>query len=172
MSILFIVAENGFRDEEYFEPKQILEDADFVCEVASTNDIYAKGKLGAIIMPTVSLDLIDLDDYIAIILVGGPGALEMGEDIRVESIIREAFSKNKLICAICIAPKILAKYGLLKDRTVTCWNCETELKNFDLNYVNQSVVIDESKEPVIITANNADDAIDFGHEILSYLTKK
>lgn len=165
--ILFFVAENGFKDEELFEPKQILEEAGHVCDIISTNAELAQGSDGAMVMPTVSLDSVTVVDYDAIVLIGGPGALEMGTDFMIQDIIMQASQKPEmLLCAICIAPQILAKLGLLKGKKATIYPTGVEaLKNAECEYIHEAVVIDDR----IITADGPQSAVEFGNTILDVL---
>lgn len=169
--ILFFVAANGFRDEEYFEPKQILEDAGHICEVTSTTPDMAQGKLGAVIMPTISLDSIIVDDFDAFVLVGGPGAAEMGNDFRIQDTIKEAYEKNKIICAICAAPAILAKMGLVENKSVTAHpSVLPQVKEFFGNIKEEPVVVDISLPPkILITANGPESSVEFGKTISEYI---
>jgi len=165
--VLFFIAEKNFRDEEYFEPKQILEDAGIICDCTSTNDDSAESKSGLIVMPTVSLNNVDVKDYEAFILVGGPGALKMGEDFRVKNIIIDAYNRKKLICAICVAPVILAKYGLVDGREISAWpTTKEEIEKSGAIYMSDEVIVDDSEEDnVIITGNGPDASISFGNAI-------
>lgn len=169
--ILFFVAENGFRDEEYFEPKQILEDAGHICEVTSQNPDIAQGKLGAVVMPTIPLENINVDQFDAFVLVGGPGAIEMGNDFRIQDIVKEAYDKNKIICAICAAPVILAKMSLLENKAVTSHSSvKDQVKSFYANIKDEPVVIDTSVTgKTVITADGPESAVEFGKTILEYL---
>ena len=170
--VLFIIAPEEFRDEELFEPKQILEDAGLLCNIVSTIDGVCKGKLGAQATTTVSLHTLDVAEYGAIVLVGGPGSVTLGDNFLITDILKEAHACHKLIAAICIAPTILAKMGLLKDKRATVH--ETGLEVFEehgVSYLNESVVIDTSeKDHVFITANGPLAAIQFGEKILEVLT--
>ncbi|MGM5483624.1 MAG: DJ-1/PfpI family protein [Nanobdellota archaeon] len=168
--VLFFIAENGFRDEEFFETKQVLEDGGYECDSVSTSNVECHGSQGMVIMPTQDIDQLDVDDYNAIVLVGGPGALEMGEDTRIQMAIKEAYDKKKIVNAICIAPLILAKLGFLKGRKATIFSGGVDkLKKFDLLYTDEDVVVDKSEEPVIITANGPGAAQSFGEKIKQLL---
>jgi len=59
MMVLLVVAQNGFRDEEYFKPKTILEDAGYRVKTGSVKVGTARGKLGG----TAKID-VALSDYI------------------------------------------------------------------------------------------------------------
>lgn len=57
-----------------------------------------------------------------IILPGGmPGAKHLDEDETVDSIVREAGEKGVYIAAICAAPMIPGKRGLLKGKRAVCY---------------------------------------------------
>lgn len=171
--VLFFIAESGFRDEEFFEPKQILEDAGFICDSVSTNESVAEGKMGAMVMPTTSLDVLDVNDYDAFVVVGGPGVLDMGEDVRVKDVLLEAHSKNKLIAAICMAPVILARYGILKDKEVTVFPTGVEaVKGLGAKYVDSDIVVDDSdSNHVLVTARDVEVAEKFGKKLKEMLEK-
>ena len=78
-----------------------------------------------------------------------------------------ANNKNKLICAICAAPKILGGMGLLTGKSATCFpGFEGDLSGAELS--EDFVVKDEN----IITAKGAGAAFPFGFKILANLTDK
>ena len=57
-----------------------------------------------------------------IILPGGmPGSTNLDKAECVEKYIKLALENDKLICAICAAPFILGKRGILKDKRATCF---------------------------------------------------
>ncbi len=72
--ILMVMAQNGFRDEEYEVPKSLFEKAGFEVVTASSEKGIAKGKLGAEVKVDLSFDEVNIRDYEAIVFVGGPGA--------------------------------------------------------------------------------------------------
>ena len=159
---LFFVAEKGFRDPELFKPKDVLENNGVECHVTSTGD-QAEGAEGAIVMCDVSLDKVNVDDYDAFILIGGPGTMSMNIPPIVQ-IFKEAESKGKLIAAICWAPAILAKNGFLEGKKATVWSgAVDDLKHNDANYIEEGVV-----EDGIITACGPQVANEFGEKILSH----
>lgn len=164
--VLFIVASKGFRDEEYFEPKQVLEDAGVLCEVTSENPIEAIGTQGAYIMPTISLENCTVSEFDAIILVGGKMINDIYNDFRVQDIVKEAERLQKILCAICSAPKILARLQLLEERTVCAHeSIYEELKNKGIQIIESDTYKDDTKMPIIISGKNYQAAHTFGHTI-------
>lgn len=79
-SAVIIIAFEGFRDEEYVEPKKILEKAGIEVTTASSKVGIAKGKLGISVKVDISLKEVNILDYDAIIFVGGPGSYAYFDD--------------------------------------------------------------------------------------------
>ena len=72
--VVMIIAEKNFRDEELLEPKKILEEEGASVTVASTTLRTATGMFGAKATPDILLSELKMDEYDAIIFVGGAGA--------------------------------------------------------------------------------------------------
>ena len=160
---LFFVAEKGFRDSELFKPKDVLENNGVKCHITSTGN-QAQGAEGAIVMCDVSLKEIKVEDYDAFILIGGPATMTLNIPPVIQ-ILKEAEAKGKLIAAICWAPAILAKNGLLEGKKATVWSgAIDDLKHNDAIYLEEGVV-----EDGIITACGPHVATEFGEKILSHL---
>lgn len=162
-SILMIIAPEGFRDEEFLEPKKIFEKNNIKVTVASKGVKTAKGKLGAEAKIDKDITAVALDDYGALVFVGGPGASVYFEDDTVLEMAKEAYDDGKVIAAICIAPSILANAGILSGKKATCFNSESSnLEDQGAKYTGTAVEIDEN----IITANGPGAAKTFGEEIV------
>ena len=114
MKAIYIIAEEGFRDEEYFEPKEILEQNSIEVITGSTKKV-AKSKLGLEVETCTLLEDIKSEEYELIILAGGPGTHNYFENLTLRKLLKEFDEQNKLIAAICIAPIILAKAGMLRE---------------------------------------------------------
>jgi protease I len=119
--IAMFIAFQGFRDEEYVEPKKALEAAGHKVTTVSTARGEARGKFRVTAQVDRTVDEIDPADYDALTLVGGPGALEHLDTPKVHAIFRKAMELGKVVGSICISPVALAHAGLLKGRTVTCF---------------------------------------------------
>jgi len=160
--VLMIVAPSGFRDEELFEPKAVLEKAGAKVVIASKNVSVAKGMLGAEASVDVMLSDVNINDYSAVILVGGRGATTYFDDIIVLKLVREASSLGKIIGAICIAPTILANAGVLKNKKATAFPSEKEkLEGEGVIYTGEDVTVDGN----IVTAKGPSVAKKFGETI-------
>lgn len=164
--VLLVIAQNGFRDEEYFKPKEVLEKAGYKVVTASQQKGIARGKLGSTTQAEIGLSDVNVDDYAAVVFVGGPGAADYFVDKRALNLAKEAYQKGKVVGAICIAPGILARADILKGKKATVYPSEEDtLKNKGAILVNKPVVSDGN----IVTANGPDAAESFGKEIVKLL---
>ena len=168
--VLFIIAQQNFRDEELETPKRILEENGVQTTIASITKNEAVGMLGARVQPDIAVRDTNPDDYDALIVVGGSGSPRLADYPEVLSIIRRFDEQKKLIAAICLAPTVLAKAGILNGVTVTVyptdWSIAT-LQKYGANYTKEHVVVDGR----IITADGPESAEEFGKKILEILEK-
>ncbi len=169
---LIIVAKKNFRDEELLFPKRLFESNNFDVTVCSEEIGTCVGVLGATVEATIELSQINPDDYDAVVLVGGSGSLTFMNNDFMGKILEKFNECEKIISAICIAPKILGHFGILKNRNFTIYNeSETlneEFKSFNGNYLKQNVVVDKN----LITANGAWAAEEFSKTIIEILKDK
>ncbi|MBI4150286.1 DJ-1/PfpI family protein [Candidatus Woesearchaeota archaeon] len=165
---LFIIAQKGFRDEELFEPKEVLEDAGIECKVASISTNAAQGKLGAMVMPDLAVKDAKLDDYDVIIVVGGPGAPELAKHKEVLDLLKAAKQKGKNLASICIAPIVLAKAGVLTGKKATVWESPETIKMLEEGkaiFTRKDVVVEDK----LVTANGPAAAREFGKKVVEML---
>lgn len=82
----------------------------------------------------------------------------------LKDMIKDYYSKNKYLAAICAAPTIFGRMGLLKERRATCYpGMENEL--FCKEALEDGVVMDDR----IITSRGLGTAIDFSLALVSVL---
>jgi len=53
--VLLVIASNNFRDEEFLQPKQVIEAKEYIVTVASSSLHVSKGVLGATVTPDILL---------------------------------------------------------------------------------------------------------------------
>ena len=161
-----IIAQRNFRDEELFYTKEELESSGNSVVIASTKIDTAIGMLGGNVKPNMTMDNVNVDDYDAVVFVGGVGSSIYFNDQRVHEIARTANEKGKLVGAICIAPSTLANAGLLKGKKVTSYPSEERnLRSKGAVYTGNSV----EKDGNIITADGPSSARNFGRMIANSL---
>jgi len=163
---VLVIAEQDFRDEEYLVPKGILSQAGVEVTTASTTTGEAVGKLGHKVHPDLLVSQIKVEDYDALVFVGGGGAAQYFADETAHNLARGFAQAGKVVAAICIAPVILAQAGLLRGKRATVFpDGVSELTKAGAIYTAQSV----ERDGRIITGNGPDAAEAFGHEIVRQL---
>jgi len=173
-SIAMIIAFREFRDEEYFIPKQNLEIAGAKITTVSSSLGTAIGKMGGDARVDLTLDNLEVNNYDAVLFIGGPGAVKYMDDSKAHQIAQGTLSNGKILGAICIAPTILAKAGVLEGKRATVWFSNMDksavkiLKEEGAIYKEEPVVVDGK----IITANGPQSAREFAQAVTGGLTEK
>lgn len=166
--VLMVIASRDFRDEEYKNPREILEREGALITVASSSLSLAQGMLGAKVKPDILLKDVKVDEYDAILFIGGTGSTEYWDDKIAHSIAKEALDKGKVLGAICIAPTTLANAGLLSGKRVTSFSSEaSKLRAKGAIYTGATVEVDGK----LITADGPGSSIRFGERIVELLSK-
>ena len=117
--VLIIIAQEGFRDEELFVPKEIIEKAGHIVKVASLNRAKATGSMGGVVLPDMAVYEANPEYFDAFIIAGGPGSPTLAKSKEVVELVGAAFKKGKLVAAICLGPMTLAAAGVLSKKNAT-----------------------------------------------------
>lgn len=169
MKLLLAIAPERFRDEELEVPKRTFEEAGIGVDIASTTTGTCTGMLGGTAEATMTFDDVDPGDYAGIVIVGGAGSEEhLWGCERLVTLVREFFEQGKIVAAICIAPVVLARAGILAGRQATVYpspGVEEELKKAGANLLAIPVVADMQ----IVTANGPTAAAAFADTIITKL---
>ncbi len=166
-----IIAPRDFRDEEFQEPKSILEREDVKVVVASTVAGPARGMFGMQVTPDTTVDEVSPADFDAVVIVGGSGSqIHLWNNSKVQKIVQVLHQSGGLVAAICISPVVLAKAGLLEDKKATVFRTATtinELKRGGAQISDAPVVVDGR----IITGRGPEAAREFGLKIAESLSR-
>ena len=163
---VMVIAFNQFRDEEYSEPKKVLEAAGINVTTASTQVGTATGKLGLKVKTDLTLNDLKVTDYDAVIYIGGPGSYDFRDDPLAHQIAQETIAQGKVLAAICAAPGILAKAGVLQGKKFTMFTDDGSAAEGLATYTGKGGEIDGK----IITATGPETAKAFGQAIVNAIT--
>lgn len=167
--VAIIIAFKDFKDEEYFTPRQLLEEAGAEIKVVSDELGMASGVDGGEVEVDLKLSDLNVSDFDAVVFIGGPGALNHLDNEDSYRVAKDVVAQDKILAAICISPIILAKAGVLQDKKATVWtspldkNPKKVLEEGGAEYQEKDVVVDGN----IVTANGPGSAKEFGEAILS-----
>lgn len=165
-AIVFLIAPKDFRDEEYFEPTAVLMAVGHTIVTASSVTGTITGSHGKVATATVPITDVHAKDFDALVVVGGQGSYAYNTNQDVHRVIQDFYTNKKLVAAICHAPIILAKAGVLTGKKATVFaGDKDELQSLGVTYLAEPVVSD-----TIITANGPHSATQFGQAIARALT--
>ncbi|MDD2778352.1 MAG: DJ-1/PfpI family protein [Methanocellales archaeon] len=164
--ILMVISPKNFRDEELLESKDVLKKAGFEVVVTSVTSETCIGMFGIMVKPDRVIDELNVEEFDAVVVVGGAGTPVLNQYDKVLKILREANEQKKILAAICLGPIVLAKAGVLEGKKATVFpSGVSKIESGGAQYVSKSVVIDGN----LITADGPQSAKMFGNAIVSAL---
>jgi len=167
MSKVYIFLAEGFEEVEAGTPIDLLRRAGIeVVLVSIDNTEYVTGARKITFKADAKLSEIDKDGADLLILPGGmPGTTNLYNCKELMELVEDYNSRGKRIAAICAAPTIFGKLGLLKGKKAVCYpGMEGDLIGAEVSYDN--VVTDGN----ITTSRGMGTAIDFSLELLTLLS--
>lgn len=169
--ILMVIAQENFRDEEFFEPRDIFEDAGVSITIASNSTDEATGVMGGVVKPDISIADALITDYDAIVISGGAGSRKLlWPDRKLQSLVSEGFEQEKVVAAICVSPVVFARAGILEGKKATVFKDPEsirELADAGADYEDADVIVTDN----IVTGRNPQAAEKFAMAVLDRLEK-
>ena len=160
---------DGFEETEAIAPVDMLRRAGVTVKTVGIGKSVITGSHGiSVICDLTDSELRLTDELDGVILPGGmPGTLNLDASQTVHSAVDFAVLHQKLVCAICAAPSILGRKGLLSGKKAIAFpGFEKELEGA---IISKDPVV---KDGVFITAKGAGVAVDFGLEIVAALVSR
>ena len=131
-SVLLVVPQTQFREEEVFEPQRILEKEGVRVVVASTAARTCRGMRDGVLEAVIAIEEANGEDYDAVVLAGG-------------SSVPALCWKDKKLQELVSGMAEAAKASLLEGRKATVYflpEALDELKNGGATYVEERVIVD------------------------------
>lgn len=157
---------DGFEETEAIAPIDMLKRAGVAVTTVGIGKRTVTGSHGIPVTADITDGEFVADENLeAVILPGGmPGTLNLDASRTVHSALDFAEEHGRLICAICAAPSILGKRGMLSGcEAVSYPGFEKDLKGA---VISEKYVVRDGN---IITARGAGVAVKFGLEIAAAL---
>ncbi len=165
MKILMPLTE-GFEEIEAIAVIDILRRAEIEVVVAGLKDGLIEGAHKVKVLPDTSLEKINSGDFDGIILPGGyPGYVNLGKDERVLNMVKEMDRAGKYVAAICCAPYVLIKAGVLQGRKATVSPSGKKEVSVSAQYCEDRVVVDKK----LITSQSPGTAVEFALKLVEIL---
>ena len=160
---LFIPIAEGFEDIEASSIIDVLRRASISVDTVGVSGTVVTSGSGVKVMVDRKMLEVRAEDYDGIVIPGGRKAVDILQRTNsLHEIIKKLDEKGKLIAAICAAPTIISKLGILEDRKATIYpGLERELSKPR----DDKVVVDKN----IITSQGPGTAIEFALKIVEFL---
>lgn len=158
-----VFIENDFQDAEVLYPYYRLTEAGFEVQLAGPEKKTYRGKYGYPLQADASIAEIKDRLFDVLVIPGGwaPDRLRRNADLL--GVVRHHDAAQKTVAAICHGPWVLCSAGVLKGRTLTCFEAiKDDVKNAGGTYVDRDVVVDRN----LVTSRKPDDLPAFCREIL------
>jgi protease I len=123
---LLVVPPMGFQDEELSATKRALELAGVQTAIASARMGPLGGMFGGTAQATMLLNQAKVEDYDAVVFIGGTGALDYQNNPTAQNLARQASVRGKVLAAIGTAPSVLAAAGVMRGVRSTAYLSERE----------------------------------------------
>jgi 4-methyl-5(b-hydroxyethyl)-thiazole monophosphate biosynthesis len=168
ISVLCILAD-GFEEIEAITVIDLLRRADIQITTAGLDKRWITGSHQIRLECDIELNAVDVNSFSHLFLPGGqPGTNNLKQNQTVLNLIRKFNEMKKGITAICAAPTVLAKAGILDHmRRVTSYPDERHQFNND-SYSEENVVQDGH----VITSRGVGTAIEFALYLVEVLKDK
>jgi protease I len=164
--VLMVIASEGFRDPEYYEPKKVLE-AHGIKVTTTSITKTAVGAEGGIVNTDTLLKDANARDYDAVVFIGGPGSYRLHDDLTAHQLAKTTVSSGKVLGAICAAVAVPARAGVLKGKKATSFSGVADIvKAGGAVYTGEGVTVDGK----FVTADGARSAKAFGEALVKALT--
>jgi len=121
MKKILVLLANGFEDIETITSVDIWRRGKLDVVLASIDGLEVKSGTGIRIIADINIEDVTEEDYDLLFLPGGGGVKALDDSSKVKELIQSFMEKKKFVGAICAAPLILGKMGILDNRVFTCY---------------------------------------------------
>ncbi len=167
--MIYVFLADGFEETEAIAPIDILRRAELDVVTVGINDDCVKSSHGIAMLCDITDMQVELDERLQMIVLPGgmPGTLNLEKNAVVQSAVDYCVKNGVPVGAICAAPSILGKKGVLSGKEAICFpGYEKYLTGAKIS--DKKVVTDG----IFTTAAGAGAAIEFGLELVRVLKGK
>ena len=164
--MVYVLLAPGFEESEAVVPTDLLRQAGLETALVSLSGPTVSGSHGITLCADLELSQVDLSNAEMLVLPGGLGGVEaLWADDRVSALIQEAAGKGVWLAALCAAPILLGRWGLLDGRKATSYPTRH-------NQLGKAEVLPEARavsDGKFVTCHACGSAFDFGLKLVEVL---
>lgn len=158
---VIVLFKEGYEEVEALSTVDVLRRAGVKCDMVGMEDLYVKSSHDILIKMDKVFDESDEKADVVVLPGGLPGSTSLRDDERVINLVKKFYNENKVVAAICAAPIVLQKAGILDGKNFTCY------PGFDKeavsgNYQDVLVCVDGN----IVTGRGPAASFAFGYAVL------
>ena len=163
--MIYVCLADGFEELEALAPVDLLRRVSLPVQTVGVGGRVITGSHKVPVTCDITAEEMNFSDMTMLVLPGGmPGTVNLQGSTQVQAAIDCCVKEDKWLAAICAAPSILGKRGLLDGKTATCFpGFETQLTGAT---VTGGAVERDGK---IITARGAGVAVEFALTLVECL---
>ena len=163
MAKVAVILADGFEEIEALTVVDVLRRANITCHMVGF-EAQVTGSHAIQVQADRVFDG-DLSDYDMIVLPGGmPGSAHLRDNEKLIAELQKFELVGKKVAAICAAPIVLNRAGLLKDKAFTCYDGVQE-QIADGHYRKETVVVDGQ----LTTSRGPATALTFAYNLVEQL---
>ncbi len=166
MKKVAVLIEDYFNEFELIYPYYRLKEAGFESILVGPESKAYHSKAGLVIRAEASIDEIDQNEFIGVIVPGGYAPDRLRRNQKILDFVKNMFDNEKLVAAICHGGWVLISAHVVNGVTLTgFYSIKDDFKNAGAKYVDEKVVVDGN----LITSRTPDDLPFFMKEIIKFL---
>jgi 4-methyl-5(b-hydroxyethyl)-thiazole monophosphate biosynthesis len=170
MVTVLVPLAQGVEELEAVTIIDLLRRANIEVVTAGLDAAPVKGSRGTVLLPDTTLDSAIEHEYDMLVLPGGqPGATHLEQDARIVTLVRKMAQDKRFTAAICAAPKVLARAGVLDGKRATAFPGSLDPAQWPRVQVENRAVVTDGK---VITSRGPGTAMDFALELIELLAGK
>lgn len=161
--MIYVFLADGFEETEALTTVDILRRGGCEVEIVSVKkDKMVTSSHKVTVVADININEVTKENLEGVILPGGmPGTLNLEKSETVKEYIKYCVENSLVIGAICAAPSVLGKMGILKNKNATCFPGFEEYLG-ESNFTGEFSVIDGK----IVTGKGMGATIPFGLNLL------
>ncbi len=167
MSKVLVLLAQGCEELEAVTIIDVLRRGGIDVVAAGLDDRPIEASRGVRLLPDTTLDLaLGMGQFDMVVLPGGMGGTNaLAADPRVAKLTQDMAAAGSFVCAICAAPLVLAKAGLLQGKSFTIYPGVMEAETYGGTCTGAAIQVDEK----IITSRGPGTAMDFALYLVELL---
>ena len=165
--MVYILLAPGFEEMEALVPADLLRRAGLDVALVSLEGDFVPGGHNIVVKADMQLSQVRLEDMQMLMLPGGGvGVANLGSDPNVEALVKQAHEQGKNLCAICAAPSLLSKWGVLEGKKAVCYPTWSDRIPNAVYQPGEKLAVDGN----VVTGQAAGASFEFGLKLIEVLS--